>query len=506
MRSLTEIEQNRLVKLERLRERGESPFPHRADRSHSIAMATEHFSEHASVQENSAENALDITLCGRLRSVRTMGKLAFAHIEDVSGRIQLLIRSDAIGKDRLKQFEADFDLGDFVQATGKLMETRTGEVTLDVSNFRMLAKSVSPLPVPKEVDEEGDRKVYSAFDNVEARYRERYADLAVNPHVREIFRARSRAISALRYFLDKRDFLEVETPVLQPIYGGAAARPFSTHHNQLHQDLFLRISFELYLKRLLVGGFERVYEIGRDFRNEGVSLTHNPEFTQLEFYWAYADYADVMKLTEKMVAFVAEEVCDGTVVTYQGHKLDFQPPWRRVSLRETLIEYSEIDYVNSSDDQLVSHCKSRGLQIPSKATRGKLIEMLFSKYVEPHLIQPTFVYDYPRDISPLAKSKEDDPNTVERFEVFVGGLELCNAFTELNDPIDQEQRFLDMGRDHNKESGEAHPLDLDYLKAMSYGMPPNGGFGMGIDRLVMLLTDQSSIREVILFPHLRSKE
>ena len=506
MRSLTEIEQNRLVKLERLRERGELPFPHRAERSHSIAMATKHFSERLSEEDKSRENGLDMTLCGRMRSVRTMGKLAFAHIEDVSGRIQLLIRADAIGKDRLKQFEADFDLGDFVQATGKLMETRTGEVTLDVSSFRMLAKSVSPLPAAKEVDEEGDRRVYSAFDNVEARYRERYADLAVNPHVREIFRVRSRAISALRSFLDKRDFLEVETPVLQPIYGGAAARPFSTHHNQLHQDLFLRISFELYLKRLLVGGFERVYEIGRDFRNEGVSLTHNPEFTQLEFYWAYADYKDVMMLTEQMVAFVAEEVCDDTLVTYQGHKLEFQPPWRRVSLREVLNEYSDIDYLHCSDEQLASHFTSRGLKIPSNATRGKLIEMLFSKYVEPNLIQPTFVYDYPRDISPLAKTKEGDSDTVERFEVFVGGLELCNAFTELNDPIDQEQRFLDMGRDHNKESGEAHPVDLDYLKAMSYGMPPNGGFGMGIDRLVMLLTDQSSIREVILFPHLRSKE
>ncbi len=506
MRSLTEIEQNRLAKLERLQERGESPFPHRAERTHSIAMATQYFSERSSDKEENEENGLEITLCGRLRAVRTMGKLAFAHIEDVSGRIQLLLRADAIGKDRLKQFESDFDLGDIVQVTGKLMETRTGEVTLDLSGFRMLAKSISPLPAAKEVDAEGDRKVYSAFDNVEARYRERYADLAINPHVREIFRVRSRVVSALRSFLDKRDFLEVETPVLQPIYGGAAARPFSTHHNQLHQDLFLRISFELYLKRLLVGGFERVYEIGRDFRNEGVSLTHNPEFTQLEFYWAYADYEDVMQMTEQMVAFVAKKVCNSPLVTYQGHQLNFHPPWRRVSLRDALAEYSDIDYVACSANQLASHFKSRGLKVPSDATRGKLIEMLFSKYVEPHFIQPTFVYDYPRDISPLAKTKEDDSDTVERFEVFVGGLELCNAFTELNDPIDQEQRFLDMGGNYDKDSGEAHPLDLDYLKAMSYGMPPNGGFGMGVDRLVMLLTDQSSIREVILFPHLRSKE
>ena len=294
MRTLTEIEQYRLTTLERMRDRGESPYPHRVQRTLSIASAVQAFDEAGSDGTDPHETDLKPILCGRLRSVRTMGKLAFAHIEDESGRIQLLLRADVLGVDRLKQFEDDFDLGDIIQAEGTLLRTRTGETTLNTSALRMLAKSISPLPAAKEVDEEGERKTYSAFDNAEARYRERYADLAVNERVREIFRARARILRALRMFLDNHDFLEVETPVLQPIYGGAAAKPFSTHHNQLHQDLFLRISFELYLKRLLVGGFEKVYEIGRDFRNEGVSLTHNPEFTQLEFYWAYADYHDVM--------------------------------------------------------------------------------------------------------------------------------------------------------------------------------------------------------------------
>ncbi|HJL69476.1 MAG TPA: amino acid--tRNA ligase-related protein, partial [Anaerolineales bacterium] len=330
------------------------------------------------------------------------------------------------------------------------------------------------MPAAKEMDEDGERKVYSAFDNAEARYRERYADLAVNEPVREIFRARARVVWALRAFLDEHDFLEVETPVLQPIYGGAAARPFSTHHNQLHQDLFLRISFELYLKRLLVGGFERVYEIGRDFRNEGVSLTHNPEFTQLEFYCAYADYQDVMRLTEQMVAYVAQQVTGGTTVTYQGQQLDFKPPWARISLREAVAEHSGIDYgEHPTTDGLVAVMREKGHNQMQAVTRGKLIEGLFSHYVEPKLVQPTFVYDFPRDVSPLAKATENDADIVERFEVFIGGLELCNAFTELNDPLDQEQRFLQMGRDYSKDSGDAHPMDNDYLQAMRYGMPPN---------------------------------
>ena len=507
MRVLTEIEQHRLLKLERLRARGESPYPHRTQRTHTITAALQAFSQAVADGIDPHDSGVSATLCGRLCSVRTMGKLAFAHIEDDGGRIQLLLREDVLGKERLKQFEADFDLGDFVQAEGTLLSTRTGEITLNTSALRMLAKSISPLPAAKKVEEEGAHKVYSAFDNAEARYRERYADLAVNEQVREIFRTRARVMRALRVFLDEHDFLEVETPVLQPIYGGAAARPFSTHHNQLHQDLFLRISFELYLKRLLVGGFERVYEIGRDFRNEGVSLTHNPEFTQLEFYWAYADYQDVMRLAEQMVVYVVERVTGGNKITYQGRQVDFKPPWDRFSLRQVVAEHSGIDYgEHPTADGLATVMRDKGHETNPDVSRGKLIESLFNYYVEPQLVQPTFVYDYPMDISPLAKATEHDADTVERFEVFRGGLELCNAFTELNDPFDQEQRFAQMGRNYSQYSVDAHPMDTDYLQAMRYGMPPNGGFGMGIDRLVMLLTDQRSIREVILFPQLRAKE
>jgi lysyl-tRNA synthetase class 2 len=311
----------------------------------------------------------------------------------------------------------------------------------------------------------------------------------------------------LREFLDGHGFLEVETPVLQPIYGGAAAQPFITHHNQLKQDLYLRISFELYLKRLLVGGFERVYEIGRDFRNEGVSFKHNPEFTQIEFYWAYADYLQVMELTEQMLAFVADRVLGRRTLTYQGRSISLDPPWPRLDLRQGLLDATGIDIAaNPTTESLASAMRHRGLEVRPDSPRGKLIDGLLGDFLEPNLFEPTFLYDYPRDISPLAKSKPGDPQTVERFEGFIGGMELCNSFTELNDPFDQEARFLEMGRDYTAEDEERHPLDEDYLRAMRYGMPPNGGFGMGVDRLVMLFTDSPNIREVLLFPHLRIRE
>jgi lysyl-tRNA synthetase class 2 len=366
-----------------------------------------------------------------------------------------------------------------------------------------LSKALSPLPIGKEKD--GQR--FSAFADREARYRQRYADLAVNPDVREIFVTRARAIQALRRFLDERGFLEVETPILQPIYGGAAARPFVTHHNQLHQDLYLRISFELYLKRLLVGTYDRVYEIGRDFRNEGVSYKHNPEFTQLEFYAAYLDYHDVMDLTEQMFAFVAEQVVGSTEITYGGHEIDLAPPWRRVTLRDAAIEVTGVDYAQYPTAQsLYDAIRAAGLPAKEGATWGYLIDKSLLGAVEPTLIQPTFVMDYPRDISPLAKVKPGDPTHVERFEFFIGGLECGNAFSELNDPIDQKERFLEMARLYAEDDEESHPMDEDYLHAMRYGMPPCGGFGTGVDRLVMLLTDKESIREVLLFPHLRTKD
>jgi len=501
MTELNELEELRRAKSEQLRLAGMEPYPARAARTHTTRQAIDAF-------EAAGEGtSLEATVVGRLRSIRRMGKVAFAHLEDGAGQLQLYLRHDEIGAERMRMFDELFDLGDFAQATGTLFRTRAGEVTLHVADFAMLAKAISPLPASKEEVVDGKRVVHSAFDNPEARYRQRYADLAVNPQVRRIFRQRAGVVRALQTFLDSRGFLEVETPMLQPTYGGAAARPFITHHNQLHQDLYLRISFELYLKRLLVGGLERVYEIGRDFRNEGVSFKHNPEFTMLEFYMAYADYRDVMELTEQMVAFVAQSATGSTTIEARGQTVELVPPWRRVELRQALIDTSGIDILeHPAADSLRQAMAAKGHEPAPDSTRGKLIESLLAHYIEPTLIQPTFVYDYPRDISPLAKSRPGDPSMVERFEGFVLGMELCNAFTELNDPFDQEARFLEMARDYRSDDEERHPLDEDYLQAMRYGMPPCGGFGMGVDRLTMILTGQASIREVILFPHLRSRD
>jgi len=500
MTELNDLERIRLEKAERLRRAGLEPYPARARRTHTTAEALRAF-------EAAGEQRLEAVLAGRLRSIRVMGKAAFAHLEDRAGLLQLYFKADDVGAEAYRLFQEAFDLGDFVEAAGFMFRTRSGETSLHVEQFRMLAKALSPLPSAKEELVDGERVVHHAFANPEARYRERYADLAVNPEVRQVFLTRARVVAALREFLDGMDFVEVETPTLQPLYGGAAARPFTTHHEQLHQDLYLRISFELYLKRLLVGGLERVYEIGRDFRNEGVSFKHNPEFTQLEFYMAYADYEQVMEITERMVAHAAQQATGNTSIVFREQAIALAPPWRRLSLRQAIGDLAGIDIAAFPDaDSLRREMRQRGLDPSSEAPRGKLVESLLSHFVEPKLIQPTFLIDYPRDISPLAKSKPGDPSTVERFEGFVGGMELCNAFTELNDPLDQEQRFLEMGRDFAADDEARHPLDEDYLQAMRYGMPPNGGFGMGVDRLVMLLTDRTSIREVILFPHLRPKD
>ncbi len=500
MTELNDLERIRLEKAERLRRAGLEPYPARARRTHTTAEALRAF-------EAAGEQRLEAVLAGRLRSIRVMGKAAFAHLEDRAGLLQLYFKADDVGAEAYRLFQEAFDLGDFVEAAGFMFRTRSGETSLHVEQFRMLAKALSPLPSAKEEVVDGERVVHHAFANPEARYRERYADLAVNPEVRQVFLTRARVVAALREFLDGMDFVEVETPTLQPLYGGAAARPFTTHHEQLHQDLYLRISFELYLKRLLVGGLERVYEIGRDFRNEGVSFKHNPEFTQLEFYMAYADYEQVMEITERMVAHAAQRATGNTSIVFREQAIALAPPWRRLSLGQAISDLAGIDIAAFPDaDSLRREMRQRGLDPSSEAPRGKLVESLLSHFVEPKLIQPTFLIDYPRDISPLAKSKPGDPSTVERFEGFIGGMELCNAFTELNDPLDQEQRFLEMGRDFAADDEARHPLDEDYLQAMRYGMPPNGGFGMGVDRLVMLLTDRTSIREVILFPHLRPKE
>ncbi len=500
---LNDLERQRVEKLEQLRQAGMPPYPHRAHRSHTIQQAIDAFE----LAEPTESEAPTVTVSGRLTSIRAMGKIAFADIEDSTGKLQLFLRQNELGPEIFTLFKKTFDLGDFIEAGGPLMRTRSGEISVQATVLRILAKAVTPLPIPKEYeDAEGQLTRYSAFSDVEERYRQRYADLAVNPEVREIFRLRSKTISALRRWLDEHNYLEVETPILQPIYGGAAARPFTTYHNQLKQQLYLRISFELYLKRLLVGMYERVYEIGRDFRNEGVSYKHNPEFTQLELYCAYTDLYGMMETVEKMLSYTARQVLGTTAITYKGNEIDLTPPWQRVTLRELVHTHTGIDYVEYPKvDALRSEMRKRGYNAASDANWGHLVDNLLSE-AEPTLIQPTFVHDYPIEISPLAKQKPDDPTHVERFEVFVGGMEMGNAFTELNDPFEQEQRFYQQGRAQEAGDAEAHPMDEDYLQAMKYGMPPNGGFGLGVDRLAMLLTDKHSIREVLLYPHLRSRE
>ncbi len=500
--SFSELEKTRLEKLQKIQAVKQNPYPLRAEQTHTSREAIEAY-ENAEAEGD--ETPIQVTLAGRIRALRPMGKVAFIHIDDREGRIQLFFRINDLGEEKMAELDEFFDLGDFIQANGYMFRTRRGEVTLYVEDFKMLAKALRPLPAAKDEVVDGEIIHHAFLNDPETRYRQRYVDLAVNPEVREIFKIRAKTLKALRDFLDDHDFIEVETPILQPVYGGAAAQPFTTYHNQLHQDLYLRISFELYLKRLLVGGLERVYEIGRDFRNEGVSYKHNPEFTQLEFYWAYADYLQVMDLTEQMVAFTAEQVLGTTKITFNDKEIDLAPPWKRVELRQGILDTTGIDIKeHSTAESLTAAMKAKDMKPKPGATRGKLIDALIGDFLEPTCIQPTLIYDYPRDISPLAKSKPEDPSVVERFEGFVGGMELCNAFTELNNPLDQEQRFLEMGRSYKDDEEERHPMDDDYLNALSYGMPPAGGFGIGVDRLVMLLTGRRSIREVILFPHLRS--
>lgn len=500
-------EQDRFRKLKELRDQGIAAYPNRVERSHTTREAIQVF-ESVETGDHTTPHTVTVTVCGRIVRQNLKGKVYFAHIEDGAGRVQLFVRIDNVGEDTYAMIKHSIDLGDFVQASGTMMRTRAGEVSVMVQDFRLLAKALSPLPVIKErVSDDGTVERYGEFSDVEERYRQRYADLAVNPDTREVFRRRARTVSALRQFLDSEQFLEVETPILQPIYGGAAARPFITHHNQLHQDLYLRISFELYLKRLLVGGYDAVYEIGRDFRNEGVSFKHNPEFTQLEFYKAYTDYHGMMDLTERMVAYVAEQVTGSTTITYEGHTIDLAPPWKRTTLRDAIKAHAGIDYMDYRDaPSLHNAMQAARIDVSPNATWGKLVDDLLGTIVEPTLIQPTFILNYPRDISPFAKMVPGDDFHVERFEVFIGGMEMGNAFTELNDPLDQEARFLEMGRLYAEGDDEATPLDEDYLRAMRYGMPPCGGCGIGVDRLVMLLTDKRTIREVLLYPHLRERQ
>ncbi|MEP6835440.1 MAG: lysine--tRNA ligase [Gemmatimonas sp.] len=482
----------RREKLDRLRARGIEPFAYSYARTHSTTAAL-------ALLGDAAEGPT-VSVAGRIVSWRGQGKTAFAHVADMGGRIQLYFRKDEIGEDAFALL-ADLDLGDYIGATGGLMRTKTGEVTVRVSACELLSKALRPLPLGKEQLVDGEMVRYSAFSDTEQRARQRYADLAVHPEVRALFAARSKMTSTIRRHLDALDYLEVETPVLQPLYGGAAARPFVTHHNTLDMPLFLRIADELYLKRLIVGGFERVYEIGHDFRNEGIDRTHNPEFTMLEFYEAYADYEGMMERVESLFMAAAESVRS---VPGVGDKVPgLQPPFPRIEWAPTLSRAAGVDVLTATDAELRAVAKRIGVAKVETLSRPKLLDEMFQELVESKIDQPTFVIDYPLELSPLAKPKRGNPQLTERFELFARGREMANAFSELNDPIDQRGRFEAQARLKAAGDDEATGVDEDYLRAMEYGMPPTGGVGIGIDRLFMYLTDTLNIRDVILFPTMR---
>jgi lysyl-tRNA synthetase class 2 len=499
---------HRREKLETLREKGIEPFAYNFEpsaRSSEVAAAFEEAEGAGTLSENGHGDAARVG--GRIVGWRDMGRSIFAHLEDGSGRIQLYFKKNVLGEESFEMLGL-LDLSDGLGAEGPTFRTRTGEVTVHVESWTLLTKSLRPLPFGKvETDAEtGERIVHSGFQDQENRYRQRYADLAVHPDVREMFRTRSRIITELRSFLDGEGFLEVETPALQPLYGGASARPFVTTHNALDQTMYLRIADELYLKRLIVGGLDRVYEIAKDFRNEGLSRVHNPEFTMLEWYQAFSDYEDQMDLVERMVLHVLDNVFGTRTIEVGGQTISFEAPFRRLGLVSGLSEALGVDVHEMTDEQL--RAKAEEMKAPELdgAGRGKLIDKLFGEVVEPDLIQPTFVIDHPKELSPLAKPHRNDPRLTERFELYIGGAEIFNAFSELNDPIDQRERFeAQVGL---KEAGddEAQPIDEDYIRALEYGMPPTGGVGMGVDRLVMMLTGAPTIRDVILFPILRTEE
>jgi lysyl-tRNA synthetase class 2 len=491
------VEAARREKRAALEALGVRPFAYRYERSHTAQEAAE------SYRDSMGDHGPSVTVAGRIVSWRPKGKVVFGDIEDPSGRIQVYFRQDDLGP--RYEIVKLLDLDDHVGIVGRVFRTKAGEITVKGAEVTLLAKSLRPLPRGKTQSTEEGAVTFGGLTDPEVRYRQRYADLAVHPEVRDVFRLRAKAVSWIRRFLDERGFLEVETPILQPLYGGAAARPFVTHHNALDMPLYLRIADELYLKRLLVGGLERVYEIGHDFRNEGMDRTHNPEFTMLELYQAYADYNDMMSLTEAMVAGVVKHTVGTTVLERDGTTLDFQPPFRRVSFVEGVRARTGLDLRTAGEDEMRRLLLKAGGEADAVAdlSGGKLQDEVFKTFLEPHLVQPTFVVDYPKALSPLAKEHRSDPALTERFELFVGGRELVNAFSELNDPDDQRRRFEDQVRQGAAGDEEAHSYDADYIRALEYGMPPAGGLGLGVDRLMMLIADQASIRDVIIFPAMR---
>ena len=484
------LDENHLIKirkekLEELKKQGKNPFEIRKyNRTHTSQDVKDNFEE--------LENK-DVSIAGRIVAKRIMGKASFCHIQDMQGKIQSYVSINDLGEANYSEFKT-YDIGDIIGITGFVFKTKTGEISIHAKNVILLAKSLRPLP-----------EKFHGLKDTELRYRPRYVDLIMNPEVKETFIIRTKIITEIRKILDEKGYLEVETPVLNTIAGGATARPFVTHHNTLDMDMYLRIATELYLKRLIVGGFDKVYEIGKDFRNEGMDIRHNPEFTMIELYSAYEDYNDMMDITEEIVTKVAKNVAGKEIVNYQGTDIKLASPWKRISMIDAIKEATKIDFNKiNTDEEAIKVAEEKGVELEEgKKTRGYIINAFFEAFVEENLIQPTFIYDYPVEISPLTKRKPSDPRLVERFEFFIGGREYGNAYSELNDPIDQYERFLDQVKQREAGDEEANMMDDDFVQALEYGMPPTGGLGIGIDRLVMLLTDSASIRDVLLFPTMK---
>lgn len=495
MEELSDQRRNRLEKLNNLRQRGVNPYPYRFEPTHKAEELLEQ-------GDALIEGETEVALAGRLMAMRDMGKAAFAHLKDNHHRIQVYIRKDVVGDDAFEVFGL-CDLGDHLGLRGKMMRTKTGELTLRVEKLELLSKALRPLPVPKVEVKDGEEIVHHEVRDVEFRYRQRYADLALNDEVARVFLNRSRIIQTVREYFLEHGFLEVETPVLQSVYGGAAATPFTTKHKALDISLFLRIATELYLKRLVIGGIDRVFEIGKDFRNEGIDRSHNPEFTMLEFYEAYADYTDMMERFEAIWERCALAIHGTTRFMYQGQEIDVKRPWKRLTMTDALRDLGGVDFPALSDKDVQSLLKKHGIDMDGEYNRGLALAALFEELCEPQLVQPTFIIDFPKETTPLCKAHRDNPDLVERFEPYVAGWEVGNAYSELNDPQVQKALFEEQIASRKGGNLEAHPYDADFLRAMEYGMPPMGGVGVGIDRMVMLLLDQPNIRDVLFFPTMK---
>ncbi|MED4594583.1 lysine--tRNA ligase [Bacillus safensis] len=484
--------QVRRDKMNKMREEGIDPFGERYDRSHQSAQIIAEYDEFS--KEDLEGKAAQVTIAGRMMTKRGKGKAGFAHIQDLEGQIQIYVRKDSVGEEAYELFKSS-DLGDIIGVTGTVFKTNVGELSIKATSFEVLTKALRPLP---------DK--YHGLKDVEQRYRQRYLDLIVNPESKQTFIMRSKIIQSMRRYLDSKGYLEVETPTMHSIPGGASARPFITHHNALDMPLYMRIAIELHLKRLIVGGLEKVYEIGRVFRNEGVSTRHNPEFTMIELYEAYADYKDIMNLTENLIAHIAQEVLGTTTIQYGEDEINLKPEWKRLHMVEAVKEATGVDFWQEmSIEEAKQHAADHGVEITKNMTVGHIINEFFEQKVEETLVQPTFIYGHPVEISPLAKKNPEDPRFTDRFELFIVRREHANAFTELNDPIDQRERFEAQLKEREEGNDEAHLMDDDFVEALEYGMPPTGGLGIGIDRLIMLLTNSPSIRDVLLFPQMRNR-